>query len=180
MRIISGELKRHRFNPPKGFPSRPTTDFAKEGLFNLLVNECELFELDILDLFAGTGNISFEFASRQAGRVTAVDKNFKCVRFIQEFAQKHQWEDRLTVLKSDAVKFVERTAGTYDLIFADPPYALEIHQALVTAIFAGKILRPEGLFVLEHGETVDFSSHPNFQFSRKYGHVIFSFFRHNS
>lgn len=179
MRIISGELKRHRFSPPKGFPSRPTTDFAKEGLFNLLVNEVDLEELEILDLFTGTGNISFEFASRQAGKIVSVDKNFKCIRFIREFIQKYNLEDRITPVKADAIKYIERSGRFFDLIFADPPYALVIHEKLIDKVMEGILLHKNGLFVLEHGGKTDFSSHANFVSSRKFGHVIFSFFRHN-
>lgn len=176
MRIISGELKRYRFNPPKGFPSRPTTDFAKEGLFNLLVNRLDMQNLECLDLFTGTGNISFELASRQAGNIIAIDKNYKCIRFIQNFIQQHQWNNRITIFKSDAIKFIERCNKTFDFIFADPPYTLNIHNELIEKIFTNSLLKPDGIFVLEHGEKLDFSTHPYFDYVRKYGHVYFSFF----
>ncbi|PKR81622.1 16S rRNA (guanine(966)-N(2))-methyltransferase RsmD [Brumimicrobium salinarum] len=176
MRIISGLLKKQRFSPPKGFPSRPTTDFAKEGLFNVLENELYLEHLDILDLFAGTGNISFEFASREAGRITSVDKNFKCTRFIKSFAAEHGIGGAITVVKADVLKFVSKHQQTYDLIFADPPFQHQLHHELIDGIFANNLLKKEGVFILEHGKHDDFSTHKNFTRQKKYGQVVFSFF----
>ncbi|MBW7867351.1 MAG: RsmD family RNA methyltransferase [Brumimicrobium sp.] len=179
MRIISGLLKRYRFNPPKGFPSRPTTDFAKEGLFNLIVNEFDLENLNILDLFAGTGNISFEFASRQAGKIIAVDSDFRSIKFIQQFAKNHKLDEYLTALKSDAFRYIENSRLENDIIFADPPFNFEQYEELIEAILASKILSEDGLFILEHDPHHDFSNHPKFRSSRKYGHIVFSFFEHN-
>lgn len=178
MRIISGLLKKQRFSPPKGFPSRPTTDFAKEGLFNILENEVLLADLEILDLFTGTGNISFEFASREAGKITAVDKNFKCTRFIKSFAQEHGIDKSIHVIKADVIKFIDKHTKAYDLIFADPPFDEKIHKELIDRVMKGSLLRENGLFILEHGKHDSFSKHKNFQSSRKYGHVVFSFFKH--
>ena len=180
MRIISGILKKQRFYPPKGFPSRPTTDFAKEGLFNVLENKLTLADLEILDLFAGTGNISFEFASREAGNITSVDKNFKCVRFIKEFSKKHNIDKHLNVVKADVLKFVANHNQSYDLIFADPPFEGTLHLDLIKAVMEGEILEQNGLFILEHSKHNKFEDQPGFQHSRRYGHVVFSFFEHNT
>ncbi|HTO38782.1 MAG TPA: RsmD family RNA methyltransferase [Brumimicrobium sp.] len=180
MRIISGKLKRHQFFPPKGFPSRPTTDFSKEGLFNILENDLVMTDLEILDLFAGTGNISFEFASREAGKITAVDKNFKCVTFIRKFAMENQLDNDIITLKADVLKFLDNQMKSYDLIFADPPFDEVIHKEVVDKVLAGNILNEDGLFIIEHGRNNSFEEHPKFFKSRNYGGVIFSFFRHNS
>jgi len=175
VRINRGKLKRIRFFPPKGFPSRPTTDFAKEGLFNLLENQFDMFDMAILDLFAGTGNISFEFASREAGRITAVDRNYKCIRFISEFAKKHELQE-VEIVKSDAFKFVGKTPATFDLVFADPPFKSNFYESLINAVFENEILNKNGVFILEHEKRINFESHPCFDSARKYGNVVFSFF----
>lgn len=179
MRIISGKLKRYRFAPPKGFPSRPTTDFAKEGLFNILENKLDLVDLEILDLYAGTGNISFEFASRDAGTITAVDRNYKCTRFIKEFAKKFELEDSLHVIKADVLQFIENQSKSYDIIFADPPFEDKVHNELITKVMEGSLLKEDGLFILEHSKHNPLAEHKNFHSFRKYGGVIFSFFKHN-
>jgi len=179
VRIISGLLKKQRFSPPKGFPSRPTTDFAKEGLFNILENGMVLKDLDILDLFAGTGNISFEFASREAGMITSVDKNFKCTRFIKTFAEEHGLTKSINVIKADVMKFIDNHSKSYDLIFADPPFEDKLHIELLNKLMSSELLRENGLLILEHGKHDSFADHKNFQSSRRYGHVVFSFFEHN-
>ncbi len=179
MRIISGILKKQRFNPPKGFPSRPTTDFAKEGLFNILDNEITMADLKILDLFAGTGNISFEFASREAGQITSVDINFRCTKFIKDFSKEHGIADTMNIVKADALKFVANSHQYYDLIFADPPFEEKLHLELIKAVMEGAILAEDGLFILEHGKHDKFEDQKGFQHSRRYGHVVFSFFKHN-
>ena len=176
MRIISGKLKSYRFQPPKGFPSRPTTDFAKEALFNVLENRISLIDLEILDLFSGTGNISFEFASRNAGKITAVDSNFKSVRFINEMTVKYKIDDVVTAIKNDAVKFVLKTAKTYDIIFADPPFDKPVHQDVINAVFEKDCLKKEGILIIEHSKRTQLSEHPQHRETRKYGNVCFSFF----
>lgn len=178
MRIISGKLKGLRFNPPKGFPSRPTTDYAKEGLFNILSNELTLGNLEILDLFAGTGNITFELASREAGTITSIDQNFKCTRFIKSFAKEKELEDEIRVVKSDVFKFVSNQTKSYDFIFADPPFDMKKHRELADLIMNSSILKEDGLFILEHGSRNNLEDHPNFRNSRNYGGVIFSFFEY--
>ncbi|RFC55193.1 RsmD family RNA methyltransferase [Brumimicrobium aurantiacum] len=178
MRIISGLLKKQRFNPPKGFPSRPTTDFAKEGLFNILDNEISMFDMDILDLCAGTGNISFEFASREAGKITSVDKNFKCVKFMKDFSKKHGISESMNVLKADVFKFIKNSHQSYDLIFADPPFEDKLHVDLIKAVMEGDLLKEDGIFILEHSKHNKFEDQIGFEHSRRYGHVVFSFFKH--
>lgn len=179
MRIISGKLQRYRFRPPKGFPSRPTTDFAKEGLFNILENKLALKGLEILDLFSGTGNISFEFASREAGNITAVDKSYKCTGFVKQFARKYELEDTLQVIKADVFQFIDKHSKSYDIIFADPPFDRDIHNDLINHIMNSNLLKKDGLFILEHSKHNAIAEHEGFQNSRKYGGVMFSFFKHN-
>lgn len=178
MRIIRGTLKSRRFNPPKGFPSRPTTDFAKEGLFNMLENRFSLINLSILDLCAGTGNISLEFASREAGIITSVDSNYLCVRFIQKLIAEHQLGNYMQVIKSDARDFLRKTTETYDLIFADPPYDVDFHATLVELVQARNLLNPGGLLIVEHGRNTDLSAFPHYEKTRSLGNVYFSFFTH--
>lgn len=179
MRIIRGRFKTRRYAIPKRFPSRPTTDFAKEGLFNILENQMDLYDLNILDLCAGTGNISIEFLSREAGTVTAVDKNFHCYKHIKTLSHELGCESEISVLKADILKFLEQTTATYDLIFADPPYAYEHHNDIARIVFERDLLSPTGLLVIEHGKETVMESLPHFIFSRKYGNVHFSFFQKN-
>lgn len=176
MRIIRGKLKSRRFSPPKKFPSRPTTDFAKEGLFNVLENRIDLVDLEILDLCAGTGNISFEFASREAGNITAVDTNYNCVRFIQQMIDENDLKSQLTAIKSDVRDFLRRTDKTYDLIFADPPYAMTFHAEVLHLIQERNLLNSDGICIIEHGRQTDLSGEANFVDTRNFGNVYFSFF----
>jgi 16S rRNA (guanine(966)-N(2))-methyltransferase RsmD len=176
VRIISGKLKARRFSVPKNFPSRPTTDFAKEGLFNLLGNQIELDGIKVLDLCSGTGNISFEFISRGASHVTAVDQNFNCVRFIRKNAESLQIDTQIQIVKSDILGYLRQCSGEFDLIFADPPYEITFHQEIAEIIFQRNLLSPEGMLIIEHGKKTDLSSLTHFGFSRTYGNVHFSFF----
>lgn len=177
MRIISGNLKSIRFQPPKGFTSRPTTDFAKEALFNVLEHRMSLINLEILDLCAGTGSISFEFASREAGTITAVDSNFKSVQYINSCAKKYEVDDLIIAVKSDVLKFVSKTPYTFDLIFADPPFDSKIHEELVKVITERKLLNKGGLLIVEHGRQTDLTHLTGYESTRKYGSVQFSFFK---
>ena len=176
MRIIRGILKSRRFSAPKGFPSRPTTDFAKEGFFNVLENIIDLENLEILDLCAGTGNISLEFASRESGMISSVDSNYNCVRFIQGLIQETQLQSVMQAFKSDARDFLRKTDKTYDIIFADPPYAATLHAELVRLIFERNLLKSNGLCIIEHGRQTDLSQMPNYTNTRNFGNVFFSFF----
>lgn len=176
MRIISGIHKGRKFSPPKGLPVRPTTDFAKESLFNILENRLDFEETKVLDLFSGTGNLSFEFASRQIQSIVSIDLNSRCCSFIKNTAR--ELEMPITVRQGDVLKFISKSAfDTFDLIIADPPYKLKELPLIPDLIFDGGWLNKEGLLVLEHGPENSFSQHPFLIETRKYGHVNFSFFQ---
>lgn len=177
MRIIRGKYKTRRYKIPKNFPSRPTTDFAKEGLFNILENQMYLEDLKILDLCSGTGNISVEFLSRDAGTVTAVDQNFNCIRHLGKVVRELGCEKEITIVKSDIVKYLERCATTFDIIFADPPYAYTEHEKVIDIVFERNLLNENGILIIEHGKETDLSSKTHFDILRKYGNVCFSFFK---
>ncbi len=176
MRIISGSHKGRKIIAPKKLPVRPTTDFAKEGLFNILRNRLDFSEIKVLDLFAGTGNIAYEFASRGCPDITCVDINQGCVKFIEKTSL--TFEFPISVLKMDVFSFSERSNTSYDLIFADPPYAFEEDELkqLVNSYCTKKHLSEVGILILEHEKQKDLSNHPNFLESRRYGGSIFSFF----
>lgn len=179
MRIIRGKYKTRKYGIPKKFPSRPTTDFAKEGLFNVLSHKMVLDDLTILDLCAGTGSISIEFLSRESGSVVAVDQNYNCVRHIQEMAQRFECTEDLIVYKQEILRFLEKTTQKFDLIFADPPYEYNHHGRIVELVFERELLEEDGLLIIEHGKQTDLSALANFDFSRKFGNVHFSFFQIN-
>lgn len=176
MRIIRGRYKGKRLTAPNRLPVRPTTDFAKEALFNIIENLVTIDGLKVLDLFCGTGNISYEFASRGAGDVLAVDLNFGCVRFVFDTANQLDFQE-LRSYKSDAFKFINKTTEQFDLIFADPPYNLKTLATLPDEIFNHELLVPEGILILEHPKEHDFSEHPNFFMHKNYSAVNFSFFK---
>ncbi|NRA11226.1 MAG: RsmD family RNA methyltransferase [Crocinitomicaceae bacterium] len=179
MRIIRGKFKTRYFRIPKSFPSRPTTDFAKEGLFNIIEHNYSLENLRILDLCAGSGNISFEFLSREAGTVIAVDKNFNCYKHMKMMSHKYECADDLTVIKSDLVKFLKRTEEKFDLIFADPPYTYEAHEEIADLVFERELLTDDGILIIEHGKRTSLKNITHFDFERMYGGVHFSFFQIN-
>ena len=176
MRIIGGRLKGRLIKPGKKFKARPTTDIAKEGLFNILQNRYDFETLKVLDLFSGTGGIGFEFASRDCLSVTMVEKNFNHFNFIRQSARELELNS-IEVVKNDAFKFIMLTKKRFNLIFADPPFELPFIKEIPERVFASDILESDGLFILEHPKNYDFSDHPNFQENRKYGHVNFSFFK---
>lgn len=138
----------------------------------------DLDELEILDLCAGTGNITFEFLSREAGNVVAVDQNMNCIRHIDKMAREFGCEESVDVIKSDILKFVELTDRKFDVIFADPPYTYPDYRKLANLIFEKKLLNPDGLLVIEHGKGTNFEENENFIFERSYGNVHFSFFEY--
>jgi 16S rRNA (guanine(966)-N(2))-methyltransferase RsmD len=175
MRIISGKYKARRIDVPHNITARPTTDFAKEGLFNLLNNQIDFEGIDVLDLFAGTGSIGFEFISRDARSVIGVEQSDRHVAFIRKVNQLLKIEN-LTVIKGDVFKFIATTRIKFDLIFADPPYDLERVEEIPDLIFKHELLKPDGLFVLEHSVKNNFENHPRFSSHRHYGNVHFSFF----
>lgn len=176
MRIIGGKIGGVRLQPPNNLPVRPTTDLAKEALFNILQNRIDFEGLKCLDLFAGTGNITLELASRGATAVDAVDIHFKCVRYIADTAQQHN----LTAVhtrKADVFKFIQGCKEKYDLIFADPPYDIDRLPQLAHLVFEQNLLQEDGLLVIEHPSTRQMQPHPFWDETRKYGISSFSFYR---
>jgi 16S rRNA (guanine966-N2)-methyltransferase len=175
MRIISGKYKGRRFEPPKGLKARPTTDFAKEGLFNILANRIDFENIKVLDLFSGTGNIAFEFISRGALKTTCVEQYALHVRFINSVAEKIN--EPISVIQGDAYRFIDGNHEKYDIIFADAPYDDERLESIPERIFRAGILVDDGLLIVEHSKKTDFSKHQNFIEKRTYGNVNFSFFQ---
>lgn len=178
MRIISGKFKGRRIVAPKNLPVRPTTDLSKESLFNILNHQFTLRELKVLDLFAGTGNISYEFASRGAEPITSVDADFGCVNFIKKTAQSFEMD--ITAIKSDVYKFLERNKVTYDVIFADPPYdfSQEQFERIVQLVFENDLLAEDGMLIIEHAPQTKMEHLEHFSNDRKYGSSVFSFFEY--
>lgn len=177
MRIIRGKFKTRKYKIPKNFPSRPTTDFAKEGLFNILENQRYLEDLDILDLCSGTGNISIEFLSREAGVVTAVDQNYNCIRHLSKVSRELGCNEDITIIKSEIIKFLKRCEQKFDIIFADPPYAFKDYEEMIDLVFERELLKENGILIVEHGKETDLSHKTHFDFIRTYGNVCFSFFK---
>jgi 16S rRNA (guanine966-N2)-methyltransferase len=175
IRIISGTHRGRKLTAPKNLPVRPTTDFAKESLFNILNNHLDLEGIDALDLFSGTGNISFELASRGAKSVTAVDSNSKCCSFTKEKALEFGFENIRTV-KSNAFSFIKGMSGKYKLIFADPPYDMDTTNTIPGLIFENELLDKGGILIIEHSRDTDLSMLEHFQEKRTYGNVNFSLF----
>lgn len=180
MRIISGKYKGRRISPPKNLPVRPTTDMSKEALFNVLNNHFNFSELKILELFAGTGSISYEFASRGCTPILCVDGDMGCVNFIKKTAKEFDFD--ITALKSDVLKFLEKHTGNYDIIFADPPYGMEQKEfeKIIELIFENELLDEEGMLVVEHSKYTKLDQMANFSFQKSYGGSVFSFFEFES
>jgi 16S rRNA (guanine966-N2)-methyltransferase len=175
MRIISGTHKGRTVIAPSGFPVRPTTDLAKESLFNILGNNFDFENLVVLDLFAGIGSISYEFASRGAAEVIAVDMNFKCADFIRKTSQNFGLKTIRTV-RFNVFNFLETVHKKFDIVFADPPYDIRGLERLPDLVLQKNILNEGGWFILEHPAEHDFSKHPNLLEHRKYSKVNFSIF----
>ncbi len=176
MRIISGTHKGKRLSAPKKLPVRPTTDFAKEALFNILNNYYHFSDVSLLDLFAGIGSISFEFASRGSQEITAVDVNSGCIQYITKITEELNFP--IDSIKSDVFKYLERTKIKTDLVFADPPYNFEIDQfeTIVELVFKNNLLEKDGFLIVEHSKHTDLSHLPQFSFFKRYGGSVFSFF----
>lgn len=176
MRIISGQFKGRRISPPKKLPVRPTTDMSKEALFNILNNHFNFTELRILDLFAGTGNISYEFASRGSQPIISVDADYGCVSFIKKTAA--EFEFNLTAIKSDVFAFLEKNKSEYDIIFADPPYGMSQadFEKIVHLVFDNKLLSEEGMLIVEHSKHTKLNHLEQLSFQKNYGGSTFSFF----
>jgi len=175
VRIINGQFKRRNIVAPSNLPVRPTTDFAKEGIFSILNNYYHFDEISVLDLFAGTGNISYEFASRGVSEVIAVDIHHGCVNFIRSTAS-DLGMGNLRVVKADVFKFLANCSKKFNVIFADPPYESDNIAAIPDLVFQNQLLQAEGLLVLEHNARLNFKKHPFFYEERNYGKVHFSLF----
>ncbi|MDR2801818.1 MAG: RsmD family RNA methyltransferase [Prevotellaceae bacterium] len=177
MRIISGALRGKAIVPPVRFKARPTTDFAKESLFNILENRYDFSAICVLDLFAGAGSISYEFASRGCPHIDAVEMNVLHAAFIKKTAGELKLP-QIHAIKLNVFDFLEICTAGYDVVFADPPYDLERIATLPERIIGKKIIREKGCLILEHAAGYDFSTHPDFAERRNYGSVNFSFFTH--
>lgn len=181
MRIVGGKNRRKTITPPPNFRARPTTDFAKENLFNVLSNYFDFDDVEVLDLFSGTGSISYEFCSREARRVVAIEMNPAHLKFIVDTARSLHF-DQLTAIGSNVFVYLRTMAGArseearFDIIFADPPYDLDQVTEIPDIIFQGQFLKPDGWLIVEHSAARDFSGHPHYRETRKYGSVHFSVF----
>lgn len=174
MRIIGGTYKGRFIKVPNGLPVRPTTDFAKEGLFNILTNKLDFSELRVLDLFSGTGHISIEFASRGSKEIVSVDEHFKCIGFLKSLSSELQL--KINPVKSDVFEFLKNASGSFDVIFADPPYDMKEIPEIHRLVLEKKLLAEKGLLIIEHGPKTNLEDLAGFQQQRKYGNVNFSFF----
>ena len=174
MRIIGGKYKGKSIVAPRGLPVKPTSDFAKESLFNILNNSIDFEEIKLLELFAGTGNIGYEFASRGCPQITFVDLNFNCIQFIKRTNKELGLHNK--VIRSDVFRFIKSNKEKYNFIFADPPYNLDTIKDIPKVIFSKGILENEGTLVIEHDKNTDFRDFEYFKNHRQYGNVIFSFF----
>nr|WP_321243284.1 RsmD family RNA methyltransferase [uncultured Psychroserpens sp.] len=177
MRIVSGKYKGRRITAPKKLPIRPTTDMAKESLFNILNNQYYFEDISVLDLFSGSGNISYEFASRGTEKITAVDSHYGCIKFINETAE--SFEMTISTIKSDVFKFLERTEQQHTIIFADPPYDFptEEFSKIPQLVFQNTLLETDGLLIVEHSKHTDLSHLDHYSHSKGYGGNMFSFFK---
>ncbi|MDO6759560.1 16S rRNA (guanine(966)-N(2))-methyltransferase RsmD [Tamlana sp. 2_MG-2023] len=176
MRIISGLYKSRKIIAPKNLPVRPTTDMAKESLFNIINNLYYFDAISVLDLFAGTGNISYEFASRGTENITCVDQDFGCIKFINQTAE--AFDMPIQTIKSDVFKFLEKSKIQADVIFADPPYDFSEEQfsRIPNLVFENDLLLEDGVLIVEHSKHTDLSNVSNFSYSKSYGGNMFSFF----
>jgi 16S rRNA (guanine(966)-N(2))-methyltransferase RsmD len=176
MRVIGGTLGGRRFNPPANIPARPTTDLAREGLFNILTNLIDLEGITALDLFGGTGGVSYELASRGVSSVTVVETDANSIAFIKKTAADYRIAESIKVIRGDVFRFLKSSKASYDLLFADPPYALPRMNDLVNAMLQPEIINPEGIAIVEHDSRNGFEEHPHFLRAKAYGDTIFTFF----
>lgn len=178
MRIIAGRFKGYRFTPPaKNWPTRPTTDISKEGLYNILQNIIDFEEIRFLDLFGGTGNHCYECISRGCKDATYVDKFGGAVSFVKTMSRKLEIEKELRIFKMDVFRYIRKCDEQFDYIFAGPPYPLKTIDRIPDLIIENNLLSPEGILVLEHNPNVVLDDHPHLFKQRNYGQTIFSFFR---
>ena len=177
MRIIGGELRGKQIFPPKGFMSRPTTDFAKEGLFNILTNLYDFENITVLDLFSGTGSIGYEFASRGAKSITSIEMNPSNFKFIRKTIEQLGLKEIMHIIHHNVFDFLPICKLQYDIIFADPPYDIDKLDTIPDKILSYPVLKENGIFILEHPAALNFTTHPNFTKIKNYGNVHFSFFK---
>ncbi len=176
MRIVSGICKGRAILPPKNFRARPTTDFAKENIFNVVSNYFDFSEVVVLDIFSGTGSISYEFASRGAQRVVSVELDALHQKFIRQTAEQLKLK-AIDSVRANAFSYIKGCGEKFDIVFADPPYDLEGIDVLPELIFEHEVLKPEGWFIFEHSKKKDYSHLPHFREKRVYGSVNFSIFQ---
>lgn len=179
MRIISGSLRGEKIKAPTNLAVRPTTDFAKEGLFNILNNHYYFDEISVLDLFFGIGSITLEFASRGSANIVSVDQNPGSYKFLSETAEQLGFDGKITVQREDVYKFLTNNRfGRFDVVFADPPFDFEqeLYEKLITLVKENDWLEEEGSLILEHPREINLEDNEYFIETRKYGHVHFSFF----
>ncbi|NLN25705.1 MAG: methyltransferase domain-containing protein [Bacteroidetes bacterium] len=176
MRIISGSEKGRKLLIPKKLPARPTTDFAKESLFNILRNQFDFEELSVLDLFSGTGSISYEFASRGVPSIVTVDSHRESVRYVERTAESFSFP--IQAFRMDVFQYLEKANQRFSIIFSDPPYDMDFpsFEKIISLVFEKSLLAEDGLLIVEHHKKMDLSTLLNFQNSRKYGDTVFSFF----
>jgi len=179
LRIISGKYRGKIIHPPKNFNARPTTDLAKESLFNILVNQYEIADIAVLDLFSGTGSISYEFSSRDCPMVHLVENDYKNFAFIVKTSGELGF-DQIRATQANVKSFLSTCRTKYDIIFADPPYDLNWLRELPDLVLEHELLKPGGVFILEHPRSVNFAGHNSLEEHRKYGSVNFSFFFYNT
>mgnify|MGYP006290954101 CR=1 FL=1 len=176
MRIIGGSKKGTAIQPPKSMKLRPIKDNSKENIFNIIWNYFDFEDITVLDLFSGTGGISYEFASRGTEHILAVDNHPSSVKFIEKETERLGFDDKIEVLRMSAFDYLKATDEQFDIIFIDPPFALENKRSLIDLIFDNNLLKPQGMVIMEHFKKEDFEDHPNFREYRKYGKSVFSFF----
>lgn len=176
MRVISGKFKGRKFQAPSNIRARPTTDMAREGLFNVLNQKIDLDGLTVLDLFAGTGSVSLEFLSRGAEHVTAIDMDLTSKKHLEK-VKKNWGLTNLKVVKANAFSLAKKANQAFDLVFADPPYSHKKFEEIPEIIMESGWLRDDSLFILEHSDAFDFSSRKNFLEHRNFGNVNFSLFQ---
>jgi 16S rRNA (guanine(966)-N(2))-methyltransferase RsmD len=177
MRIIAGKYKGRRFSAPKNLPVRPTTDRAKEALFNILSNKIDFENCTVLDLFSGTGNILYEFLSRDIKSAVAIDKDYGCIKYIKQTVKELGEEQKVTILPGNVFQRLPKLAQKFDIIFADPPYNLNNIEDIAALVFKFNLLNPDGILIIEHGKHTNLSHLTHFKEVRNYGNVNFSIFQ---
>lgn len=180
MRIVGGIFSGRRFNPPANTTARPTTDVAKEALFNILQNMIDIEDIHACELFGGTGSISYELISRGAATVTLVEMDMGNINFVKKTAEALGIKEKCTIIKGDVFRFIKQSTEQYDFIFADPPYALPHIDDIPRLVFEYNMLAEDGIFVLEHGPGNNYHQHPHFTRMKNYGTTVFSFFKQSA